>query len=158
VTVRVIGVGSGFGDDAVGLAVIDWLAARPLPAGIELARCERPLPDLLDACEGAHGCVLVDAMRSGASAGSVRRLDAGEIAAREATSTHGFGVARALALAGVLGRRCERVEWVGVEIGAAGPAEGLSAAARAAVPRAAELALDLARRIDELQSDRSDDE
>jgi hydrogenase maturation protease len=147
VTVRVVGVGSGFGDDAIGLAVVDWLATQPLPAGVELARCERPLPDLLDACEDAQGCVVVDALRSGDRAGRVRRLDAGAIATHAAGSSHGFGVARALALAEALGRGPARVAWVGIEVGAATPAAPLSAAARDAIAPAGRLALALAREI-----------
>jgi hypothetical protein len=75
------------------------------------------MPDLLDALDEVEGIVLVDATRSGAPIGSVRRLRAEEVTRAKATSSHGFGVASALLLAQTLGRPAARVEWVGIEAG-----------------------------------------
>jgi hydrogenase maturation protease len=149
--VRVIGIGSGFGDDAAGLAVVDLLARGDVPAEISIARCERPLPDLLDALDDVDGVVLVDASRSGAALGSVRRLRAAELARSQATSSHGLGVAAVLSLARELGRAPARVEWVAIEGGPAAPGAPASAAVARAVPAAAALALDVAREIADLQ-------
>lgn len=150
--VRVIGVGSGFGDDAAGLAVVELLARGKLPAQISVSRCERPMPDLLDALGEAEAIVLVDAMRSGAPIGSVRRLHAAEITRSKATSSHGFGVASALLLARTLGSSAARIEWVGIEAGPRRPGDPLSAAVRSALPEAAALALALACEIASLDS------
>ena len=148
--VRVIGVGSAFGDDAVGLAVVEVLARRQLPAQITVARCERPMPDLLDALDALdeiEGIVLVDATRSGAPIGSVRQLCAEEVTRARATSSHGFGVASALLLAQTLGCPATRVEWVGIEAGPRRWGDPLSAAVAGALPEAAALALRLACEI-----------
>jgi hydrogenase maturation protease len=145
--VRVIGVGSAFGDDAVGLAVVELLARRHLPAQITVARCERPMPDLLDALDEIEGIVLVDATRSGAPIGSVRQLCAEEVTRARATSSHGFGVASALLLAQTLGCPATRVEWVGIEAGPRRWGDPLSAAVAGALPEAAALALRLACEI-----------
>jgi hydrogenase maturation protease len=145
--VRVIGVGSGVGDDAAGLAVIEWLAAQPRPEGVSLARCERPLPDLVDALEGADAAVLVDAARGGDPPGRVRRVDEAAIAAAPSPSSHGFGARRAVALARALGRAPRRLVWIAVAIDSARPGRDLSPAVRAAIPEAGRLALDEARRI-----------
>ena len=145
--VRVIGVGSGVGDDAVGLAVAELLAKGDLPWQITVSRCERPMPDLLDALGEAEAIVLIDATRSGAPIGSVRRLLASEITRSKATSSHGFGVASALLLAQTLGRAASRIEWVGIEAGPRRPGAPLSAAVLRALPEAAALALELASEI-----------
>jgi hydrogenase maturation protease len=143
VRVHVIGVGSPHGDDAAGLAVAAALAARPLPPGIVVHACERPLPDLLDALEGADAAVIVDAARSGAPPGGVRRLAPGELARTGAASTHGLGVAEVLDLAAALGRAPARIEILALEIAGAGGGAP-SPAVRAALAAAAEAALALA--------------
>ena len=150
--VRVIGVGSGFGDDAAGLAVAELLALGELPSQITVSRCERPMPDLLDALDDVEAIVLIDAMRSGAPIGSVRRLLAAEITRSKATSSHGFGVASALLLSQTLGRPAERIEWVGIEAGPRRPGDPLSAAVLRALPEAAALALTLACEIADLDA------
>lgn len=133
--IRVIGVGSDWRDDDAGLRVARALAAGPLPPQVAVACCERPLPDLLDALEGADAVILVDAMRSGAAPGSVRRLSREELATRPAASSHGFGVARALSLAEVLHGGLPRLSIVGIEAGppasvAAGGVDAACAAVR----------------------------
>jgi hydrogenase maturation protease len=149
--VRVIGVGSGFGDDAAGLAVIDWLAERALPAGVSLARCERPLPDLLDACEDADAAVLVDALCGAGPAGSLIELDEASIARERVGSSHGFGSARALALARSLERAPARIAWLAIAIDRPRRGAGLSEPVRDAVPAAGRRALELACRIGHLE-------
>jgi hydrogenase maturation protease len=149
--VRIVGVGSG----AVGLAVAehlgDLLAARGAgaPRYLSVVRCERPFPDLLDALGGVDGVVLVDATRGGGSPGTVRRIAPAEIEQDRAASSHGFGAARALALAVALGRAPGPVAWVGVEVGRCAPGAPLSAPVRRAVPAAAALALALAAELAE---------
>jgi hydrogenase maturation protease len=118
VCVRVIGIGTARGDDAAGLAVVEALRAQGLPPGADALACERPLPDLLDALAGARAAVLVDATRSGAAPGSVRRLARAELAAARAASSHGLGVAEALALAEAL-RGLPPLALIGIEAGGA---------------------------------------
>jgi hydrogenase maturation protease len=145
VRVVVIGVGTGHGDDAAGLAVADALAGRALPLGVEVRRCERPLPDLLDALAGAEAAIVVDALPPARAPGRVRRVARAELLGGAPASSHGLGVASALALAASLGRAPERIELLGIEAAVIAPLAGLSHAVRAAVPRAANAALRRAR-------------
>jgi hydrogenase maturation protease len=144
--VHLIGVGTRHGDDAAGLAVAEALAARALPDGVAVHVCERPLPDLLDALEGAEAAVIVDASRTGAAPGSLQRLTRGELARTGSTSSHGLGVAQALALAQALGRAPARVELLAIEATGRRRAT-LSPAVAAALPGAVDSALAIAREI-----------
>lgn len=144
--VHVIGIGTAHADDAAGIAVAELLASRPLPDGVVVKRCACPLPDLLDALEGADAVVLVDAARTGAAPGAVRRLVPGDLSCSRSPSSHGFGVAQALALAAALGRAPARVELVAIEAEETG-GEALSPAVAASIAGAADVALRIAREL-----------
>jgi hydrogenase maturation protease len=137
-----VGIGSpDRGDDAIGPAVVglvaEWVAGgslgvstpgrRPfvLPAGTQVLSRSDP-SRLIEAITGADLAVIVDAVLTGAPAGTVHVLEMG--ADQPAPSvdppapdqqpppgTHGMGVADALALARILGRLPPRVVVVGVE-------------------------------------------
>ncbi len=67
--------------------------------------------------EGASHVILIDAMRSGAVPGTVRRLQDEEIEMEAALlSSHGFGVAESLALGRTLGMLPARLVLYGVEV------------------------------------------
>jgi hydrogenase maturation protease len=107
----VIGVGNAArGDDAAGL-----LAARAV-GGIELEGDASALLDLLD---GLDAAIVVDAVRSGAPAGTVHRFDAAggplPTAIRSSTSTHLVGIAEAIELARALDRLPPRVTVYAIE-------------------------------------------
>ena len=143
-TAVVVGIGQhAAGDDGVGLVVARALAAR----GIE-TRESADASVLLPLLEAGRRVVVVDAVTGGGAPGTVSRLDAGALASGPAPlSSHGIGVAEALALAHTLyGAACvARVEIVGVAIERpAGPVFGLSPAVAAAVEPAAALAEALA--------------
>jgi hydrogenase maturation protease len=135
VRIKVIGLGSPQGDDAIGLEVARELSRETLPGGASAVACDRPGVDLLDELEGIDAAVLVDALRSGASPGSVRVLSPGQLARGHALSSHALGVGDALALAAALGRPRPRLRIVAVELDAE-RGEGLSSAGRGAVPEA----------------------
>lgn len=138
--VRVVCVGSPFGDDAVGLRAAPLLE-RELDRAQAVVSChDRPGVRLLEAMEGAEKLVLVDGVRSGAAVGSLRRIEGDAIFAQLArhTSTHGFGLADALALAMRLGHAPKVMVLHGIEIGAAAPGGAMSAAVEAALPALAE--------------------
>jgi hydrogenase maturation protease len=144
VTAVVIGIGQpSAGDDSVGLVIARVLAAR----GLE-TRESADASVLLSLLEAERRVVLVDAVVGGGAPGSVSRLDVGALASGPAPlSSHGIGVAEALALACTLyGTQCvARVEIVGVAIARpTGSAFGLSPAVAAAVEPAAALAAALA--------------
>ena len=144
--VHVIGIGTARADDAAGLAVADLLASRPLPDGVVVMTCARPLPDLLDALEGADAAVLVDAARTGGAPGAIRRLAPGDLARPRSPSSHGLGVAQALALAAALGRAPARVELVAIEADSP-ERDALSPAVAASIAGAADAALRIAREL-----------
>jgi hydrogenase maturation protease len=140
----VVGLGSpDRGDDGVGPAVARGVADLEL-SGVEVLVHEDPT-DLVGLWADRSLAVVVDALVSGASAGTVSLLETGPRGARLPDSawasmgrggTHAFGLATAVELSRVLGRLPDHLVVVGVE--AAGFAHGdpLSPQVDAAVPRA----------------------
>jgi hydrogenase maturation protease len=101
-SIVIIGVGNEYrSDDGAGIAVARRL--RPLfPAGVTTLEESGEGAALIEAWQGATWVMLVDAVRSGASPGTIHRLDAR--AAPMPTgffhySTHAFSVAEAIELA-----------------------------------------------------------
>jgi len=142
VRLRLIGVGTRHGDDAAGLLVADHLARGPLPPGAVVVHCERPALDLLEALADADAAVVIDAMRSDRRHGSIARLEPGDLDATGPVSSHGLGVAQAVALARSLGRAPARLAIIGIEVGRIPHTSDRrpSLAIRGAAARAAELA------------------
>ncbi|HMA30432.1 MAG TPA: hydrogenase maturation protease [Casimicrobiaceae bacterium] len=140
VATRILGIGSPAGDDRAGWAAAEAVRAsawyRSRADSVEVACLDRPGLALLAAMQGATRVVLIDAFRSGAAPGTVRRLDLDRIAMQETgrVSSHGFGLAEALALGHALGVLPPRLTLFGVEAGEADGGEDLSAAVRAALP------------------------
>lgn len=121
--VRIIGVGSPFGDDRIGFEAVEAIAASGLlerfpDLAITALCCDRPGNRLVAALEGADVAIVVDAMRSDAVRGTIRCWDGGAIATTAPLlSSHGFGVAGALALGRALDALPPRVVVCGIEIG-----------------------------------------
>lgn len=138
-TAAVVGLGCrDRGDDAVGPAVADHVAALALP-GVVVASHPDPA-GLLEAWTDADLVVVVDAIRSGRRPGTVRVLRAppGELPPwAGAGSTHTFDLAAAVELARALRRLPRDLVIVGVEAGQLGPGEPLSPPVAAAVEPAA---------------------
>lgn len=105
--VSIIGIGSPFGADRVGLQVMDWLARDPALArrrDVRLCHADRPGVRLLDDLYDVDAAILVDAVYSAGPAGQVLRLGLGQLSqVRFVTSSHAQGVAETLALGQVLG-------------------------------------------------------
>ena len=103
----VVGVGNDFrGDDGVGLEVVRLLRGVVEPE-VALHACEGEPVALIDAWSDCDKVVLVDAMRSGAPAGTIRKLAAERDPLPPELgrpSTHLLGVAEAVELARALGR------------------------------------------------------
>lgn len=139
-TTRILGIGSPAGDDRAGWAAAEAVRAsawyRSRAASVTVECLDRPGPALLAAMHGATQVVLIDAIRSGAAAGTVQRIDLDRIALPQigCVSSHGFGLAEALALGQALGMLPERLTLFGVEAEDANDGEDLSAAVRAALP------------------------
>lgn len=117
--IRVIGLGSPWGDDQAG-----WLAARALcgmfdERRVEVSVLDRPGPALLEHWRKEDSVLLLDAVRGGGEAGSLCCLEGDEIArlADAALSSHNLGVAECVALARTLNTLPERLCLLGMEIG-----------------------------------------
>jgi len=98
--VRVIAIGQGAaGDDGVGFAVLDQLRRDGVPPGVELLRADEE-GALVTLLETPRAVVLVDAVL-GSPPGRVVELAPADLVASglRPVSTHGLGVAQAIALA-----------------------------------------------------------
>lgn len=110
--IMVIGIGNPErGDDRAGREAARRLVAIGLQ-GARVVEAEGEATTLLALMEKAPIVFLIDACVSGAPAGSFRRIDLGQTPlpdARYGVSSHGFGLAEAIALGTALGalpRRC----------------------------------------------------
>ena len=112
----VIGVGNrDRGDDAIGLLLVDALAGR-LPDTVTIAH-EGDMSHLPLLWSSEDDVVIVDAVVDEAvAAGEVRLLETSDLQQRSALSTHGLGVADALALAARLDRTPRSVRIVGIGV------------------------------------------
>lgn len=127
------------GDDGIGPLVVAALARR-LPAA---ANCLVHVTDPIDLVEHWRGCrlaIVVDASQGAGKPGTITQFDsaAGPLpTAPEAfTSTHGFGLAQAIAMARALGSLPARLIVFGVEGLAFGPGAEMSPAVRRALAEA----------------------
>ena len=139
----ILGVGSPFGDDRAGWAAAALLAASDLvtsSAGqIGVRTLDRPGSLLLAEFGQSGGVILIDALCSDALPGSIRRLDAEAVCgARPVLSSHGIGVAQAVALARSLGCLPVRFALFGIEADRQHAGGDLSPAVTAALPQLVE--------------------
>jgi hydrogenase maturation protease len=149
--IRIIGIGSPFGDDAAGLVAAQKLAAAP-PPGVEVVAADRPGAALIELLDSADAVILIDAVHSGARPGTVYDLDLRALPqdAIGLVSSHDLGVIEAVQLASALGRApvCGRVLAIETAPDAFPNAEGeISAAIWAGVGQAAVLARQWAERF-----------
>ncbi len=139
--VLIIGVGNDLrGDDGAGLETVRRLALEADPgrgAGTTAVRCyDGDGAGLLECWRDVRAVVLVDAVRSGAPAGTIHRFDASETplpAPMSHGSTHAIGMAEAIELARVLGRLPETVVVYGIEGARFGSGQPMSDAVIAAL-------------------------
>ena len=123
-TTAIIGIGSPFGEDQAGWDAVDALAQQAwVQAAIEhgtlvLHKLDRPGMGLLEHLQVYAHVILVDAVIAPHYApGMIIPLQREELALWEApASSHGFGVAEALAMGDALGMLPERLEIWGVVV------------------------------------------
>ncbi len=147
--VVVVGLGSEYrGDDGAG-PVVAARAVEAAGAGSDIGPMTDPL-DLLGAWDRADLAIVVDAVRSGAAAGTLHVVDLPDdpdagMTARPSgsTSTHGIGLAGVLRLARAVGQAPLRVVVVGIEGEDFDRGVGLSPPVEAAVPGAVRRVVDL---------------
>lgn len=150
--VVVIGVGNALrGDDAAGLEVARRLRPRAAAAGILVREQEGEALGLLEQWRGAAAALLVDAIRSGAPAGTIHRMDASSeplrAQLRGSSSTHAIGMGEAIELARALGGLPARVVVYGVEGRCFSTGHGLSEEVEAVIEALAEAVLGEARAL-----------
>ena len=152
--IRVVGVGSPLGDDAVAWEAIRQLRDRPgLPPGIEFFMVEGG-QRVLELLDGRGTLVLVDAVAADDKPGMIYRFDWPDerIANLRPGSTHDLRPAEALRLAAALGIAPQHVLVYGIEIESLDHAPCLSPSVLAAVPElvrqlAVELEVEYARDV-----------
>lgn len=126
--VRVVGVGSPFGDDRTGWRVIELLennlALQPyLEESIDLLHSDRPGLALLNTMHHVETLFIIDAIKTARHpTGYLHQFDGASVNAsiNNASgflSTHGFGIASALSLAKAVHKLPELTVIYGVEIG-----------------------------------------
>jgi len=138
--VLIIGVGNAYrSDDGAGLVVARQLAGR-VPPEIQVMEQSGEGTELVEAWKGAQFVVVVDAIQSGAPAGTIRRLEA----AKETIpaeifrqSTHAFGVSGAIELARTLNELPAHLVVYGIEGQNFAPGEKLSPSVEKAIASAA---------------------
>lgn len=115
---RILGVGSPFGADRLAWEALEYLSGAGL-GDVELISLDRPGSGLLSYFNGVDNLILLDALAVDDRPGSVSLLDPDRLERLSSgTSTHGFGVAQAIALARQLDQLPARLHVVGLHAGA----------------------------------------
>ncbi len=129
----IVGVGSADrGDDAAGLEAARMLE-RLVPRGMRVESLAGRETILLDLWRAVPFVIVIDAVVSGATPGTVHVVDASDGRLRLGTppgSSHAFGLAEVIELGRALGQLPERLIVVGIEIADCRAGAGLSAAVR----------------------------
>ncbi|WP_018868808.1 hydrogenase maturation protease [Thioalkalivibrio sp. ALgr3] len=130
----VIGIGNPWrGDDGIGHAVVDALADTP---GLATAKSHGEPAELMELWQGHDPVVLVDAIVTGATPGTLHRLDAREPLPRGARySSHGIGLAEAVELARSLDELPDTLIVHGIELARLEDGAGLSPEIRDSLAR-----------------------
>ncbi|MHB1142436.1 MAG: hydrogenase maturation protease [Sulfuricaulis sp.] len=138
--IRILGIGSPFGDDRFG-----WEAAEALrhsaamnavaPGRIEIQVLDRPGTMLPAHWQETDIVILLDAVRSGATPGTRHCLEAPDLPGTGMLcSSHGFGIAPAIELARALGNMPSQLLVRGVEADSSWTGFSLSPAVADALP------------------------
>lgn len=146
--ILLIGIGQSLrGDDAAGLEAVRLWQARYQVGGlhkdVQVELVELPGMELLGLLQGARYALIVDAVQSGALAGTLHILSPDQLRAfpREASSAHGFGVEEALALGEKLmpSLMPGELALLGIEVANTGLGQQLSPEVAEVLPKAASL-------------------
>ncbi len=138
---KVIGVGNEWrGDDAAGLLVARRLREEPRPP-VEITECPGTVTAVREAWKDAAAVIVVDAVVSGGRPGAIYRFNvhgAGvPVQLSRSLSSHGWGVAEALALGQVFQELPPFLIIYGIEGKNFGPGQEVSLEVAAAIPEAA---------------------
>lgn len=110
---RIICCGTPYrGDDAAGLVVAEQLQQL----GVDVSICTGEALSLLEAMDGAHEVMIVDAVITGAAEGTIYEWhDCTAEFQHNSSTSHALGVAEGIALARVLGRLPQRLHIYSIE-------------------------------------------
>ena len=120
---RVLGIGSPFGDDQLGWEVVKLLQKsidlnQFTSDQVQLSCCDRPGMYLLALMRDANTVFLIDAIKAGAACGTLHRFKNQEIEAMSnPLSSHTLGVAEAMKMGRALDDLPPNVILYGIEIG-----------------------------------------
>jgi hydrogenase maturation protease len=116
---RIIGCGNRQrGDDGAGVLVVERLRELGVgAAGVSIKSCSGETAELLDSWGSDDDVIVVDAVVTGASVGTIHRWDQGmpPCGRPASASTHGLGVGEAIGLAQALGRSPRSLRIYGIE-------------------------------------------
>jgi hydrogenase maturation protease len=121
--IKILGIGSPFGDDRVGWAVIEILQQNPdlmsyIPKLVHLEKLDRPSTGLLETMQDAKTVILIDAMKTGAHLGALYQFENPQFEnPPKILSTHGMGVLETLQLGVALNELPKQITLYGIEIG-----------------------------------------
>lgn len=119
---RVIGIGSPFGDDSLGWKVTSILQQQKslqqfIPTSLQIECSDRPGINLLNLMQEANTVFLIDAVKTGAKKGTIHRFENSEIEKMTMPlSSHGFGIGEILKLGKLVTELPERLILFGIEI------------------------------------------
>jgi hydrogenase maturation protease len=138
---KVIGVGNAWrGDDAAGLLVARRLQEDHLPQ-VQVSEILGTVSEVQEALKEAAGAIVVDAVAAGGSPGAIYRFEAHDPGATfpvsRPASSHGWGVAEAVALGRLFQELPPFLIIYGIEGKNFDPGQGLSPEVAAAIPEAA---------------------
>ncbi|MCL9684937.1 hydrogenase maturation protease [Legionella maioricensis] len=120
--IKVLGIGSPFGDDQAGWKVADalkqHLAMHPnITQWVSIESHDRPGARLIELMSGARTVFIIDAVKSGSEPGTVHRFKNDDIIKSEnRLSTHDMGIAQALQLGSALNDLPDNIILYGIEI------------------------------------------
>lgn len=120
--IKIIGVGSPFGDDQVSWKIVDILKQKKnlqqyIPASLSIEKYDRPGVRLLELMKDSDKVFLIDAVITGNSVGTLYRLENEEIEELKCIlSTHGIGVAQVLQLGKAINQLPHHLIFYGIEI------------------------------------------
>ena len=139
--ITVIGIGNAFrGDDAAGLLVVRQLKGSPYDR-VEFLEQSGEATALMESMRQKDTVILVDAVQSGAEAGTIHRYDASEKSMPAEflrCSTHNFSVHDAIEMARALEQLPPQLIVYGIEGSHFDPGAELSPLVQAAVSKAAQ--------------------
>lgn len=122
--IKVLGIGSPFGDDRVGWEVIQKMQGseklKPfMPVLLQMESLDRPGINLLHAMQEAEKVYIIDAVKTQSEPGMIHRFQGHEIENFYASnvSSHGIGVVEALSLGRVLNSLPACMIVYGIEMG-----------------------------------------